>query len=572
MSSSDDSHEESRDGQLQNFLSLPRAFSFTEKEWVVWQERNMFRKHPISWLSGVAFVVATFFVLIMPTLSEAGCGCEKPPPVIAEIRPHVTYAGMPVTLFHPNLQPGQEYEVTFTSGITGESETEEATAVLRRDLADQQEKPQLEVRVPQLPLGPVSVSVAVEGETGALIALPDHMFTLAPQPYKVPKFGKSKDKKYRAAVSRDGVVYISLDMSKVQEPRVFMAYAKKYPLRFKSDDVVFYNTQGYLMQLLDAGIPGLFALEATDKKDDSDILQYSRHEFSTYFLQHEERQPHAVDPTDPNWHLNGSPHIDHTFLIVAIQGRLNDGSLPTPGETPKFELKVDTHSLFRDGLAGRDYIDISGHARIDAYKEDGKFVDDGEAWSNGTIFVDDHAKIEGTATGFGFTINHKGKIKKKKFASLPKELLAVDPPELLEDLGALLVNPGETVTLVTGSYRASRLFVAGQLLIDNVNGPVTLYVDGDVEIVGDGAISLFDEIPEKFAIYIQGVHDVRLEGNGIFFGVVYAPQSIIFIGGEGEFFGAFAGAEVLVSDDAQVHYDLTLKKGRKDKKSKKSKK
>src|SRR5207247_3327840 len=58
----------------------------------------------------------------------------------------------------------------------------------------------------------------------------------------------------------------------------------------------------------------LFVFPAANPATDSDALHYSRHEFTTYFLQHMERQPHAVDSTDGNWHLDGSRHVDHNHL------------------------------------------------------------------------------------------------------------------------------------------------------------------------------------------------------------------------------------------------------------------
>ena len=79
--------------------------------------------HPCFPKSLASLVVLAGFVLLhsFPFVSRAhaGCGCDKPPPALAEVRPNVTYAGMPVTLFHASLQSGQSYDVTFTSGITG---------------------------------------------------------------------------------------------------------------------------------------------------------------------------------------------------------------------------------------------------------------------------------------------------------------------------------------------------------------------------------------------------------------------------------------------------------------------
>ena len=78
----------------------------------------------------------------------------------------------------------------------------------------------------------------------------------------------------------------------------------------------------------------MYSLAAAQGSSDSDVLQYSRHEFSTFYLQHEEREQHWVDGQDPNWHLDGTPHIDHDHLILAITGVFDDESLPEAGTTP----------------------------------------------------------------------------------------------------------------------------------------------------------------------------------------------------------------------------------------------
>jgi hypothetical protein len=43
-----------------------------------------------------------------------------------------------------------------------------------------------------------------------------------------------------------------------------------------------------------------------------------------------------------NWHVNGTRHIDHFRLVVAIHGLLDETAPPTPGATPAFVFKVKT--------------------------------------------------------------------------------------------------------------------------------------------------------------------------------------------------------------------------------------
>lgn len=60
-----------------------------------------------------AVTVLSFLVMgVVSTPAYAGCGCEKPAPAVAPVRPHATYAGTDVTLFHPGLQVGVTYAVT----------------------------------------------------------------------------------------------------------------------------------------------------------------------------------------------------------------------------------------------------------------------------------------------------------------------------------------------------------------------------------------------------------------------------------------------------------------------------
>ena len=249
-----------------------------------------------------------------PSSVEAGCGCTKAPPKPAAVRPHATYSGTEVAIFDASLNVGEAYDVTFTS-LTGASALVQTQAVSRKDQADGDYKPQLNVALPDLPLGPASVSVSVAGQAAVLLRVADSALTVVPQPLGLPtEVGETLIPDFQAAVGRDGTFYVSLDVSAITMPRTFQVQALGYPFRFSHDDVVVYNVQGFVMQLLEEGMPGLYAI-STMNNADSNVLQYSRHEFNTYFLQHDERKLHAVDPTDANWHANGTPHINHNNLI-----------------------------------------------------------------------------------------------------------------------------------------------------------------------------------------------------------------------------------------------------------------
>ena len=353
----------------------------------------------LSLVSIVALIVG------IASRSDAGCGCQKPPPVASVIRPNFATPGTEVTFTHPGLVVGRSYAVTFTRG--SQSATIDAVAESRRDRADAQIKPQLVVAAPSLGAGPASVSVRELAATTALFSVPDADFTLLTEALAIPAArGAWSFAGTQAAVSRGGVVYLALDLTGLEEPLIFEAQAVGYPLRFAAEDVLFYNSQGYLMQLLVSGgkaspVPGMFVKSAISTAQESDVLHYSRHEFSTYFLQHAERQAHTV--TADGWHADGTPHIDHNQLIIAIHGRTDLGA-PVAGVTPPFDLKVKAYSIFHAGLVGTEKVEVKDTAQTDSY--DGTTMEQGQRGdiaSHRDVLVKDTSVVLGNVTGAKIT-------------------------------------------------------------------------------------------------------------------------------------------------------------------------
>jgi hypothetical protein len=71
----------------------------------------------------------------------------------------------------------------------------------------------------------------------------------------------------------------------------------------------------------------------------SDVFAYWRHDFALYKQQHRQLDAWQLDD-DPDWHADGTYHVDHNTIVVAVTGTLPDGSLPPPGATPPFRLVV----------------------------------------------------------------------------------------------------------------------------------------------------------------------------------------------------------------------------------------
>jgi hypothetical protein len=263
---------------------------------------------------------------------EAGCGCAKPPPSLRVIRPAFASPGDTITIFPPENKAG-EYE------IRAGSYRGKRTTVYKRDLADGVYKWQIVVQLPALPIGPTRVEVKGPGRDFAIDASD---FTVMQAPLALQQGdGETIAKCYRAAVTADHVVLIPLDISAISDHMIFNGLGEKFPLLFGAQDVMIYNTQGFLMQLLTPQNAGIYAI-ADPGNPDSMSLTYDRHEFNTYREQHAHTGGYGLDANDPNWHTDGTYHVDHDHLVLAIKGVVEGQGPPAAGRTPTFDFDVVT--------------------------------------------------------------------------------------------------------------------------------------------------------------------------------------------------------------------------------------
>jgi hypothetical protein len=301
-------------------------------------DREEMRMRRRTWFAGL--VLGLVGVLATPMSADAGCGCSKPPPPRAAVRPFVAYADQKIALFSDLLTPGATYWVQFTATADGSVDWSRAKATMRRDFADGQMRAQLRVPTGNVALGPCSITVWAD-QTQQLYTLGDDQFTVTAEPIVLHDFKETVEQDdYQAGVGKDGTVYIAVDVSSVSNGTIFVAMANGFPLSFESRSIAMYNQQGFLMQLMDPSSPGLFRI-ARGAGAASDSLTYWRHEFRTYKQDHRRNDAHRLDD-DPEWHADGTPHIDHDKIVVAISGTLMNGARPAPGATPEFDLAIQS--------------------------------------------------------------------------------------------------------------------------------------------------------------------------------------------------------------------------------------
>ena len=288
----------------------------------------------------MTLVVLSALALLRTTApAYAGCGCEKPPPPRAAVRPFVGYPDQKITLFDAKLVATQPYDVLFESTTSGTVDWSRGRATMRRDLADGVQRVHLRVPVGSVGLGPCRISVW-NGNT--LVAVfNDDTFTVTAPPIALHDFNESVGRDgYRAGVGRDGTIYIAVDVSQVNEGTTFTGQAWGLPIQFESKDVAMYNEQGFLMQLLDPKVPGLFRIQ-TGNGMASSALSYWRHEFKSYKRDHRQVDGRRHDD-DPDWHADGSYHVDHDRIVIAIRGSTASGGHLQAGATPAFWLGVSS--------------------------------------------------------------------------------------------------------------------------------------------------------------------------------------------------------------------------------------
>ena len=520
----------------------------------------------------MAALVASATILSVPHAANAGCGCSKPPPAPAQVRPSVAWSGIPISIFGSALKDGTGVRVVFQSATSAQPVAVDGTVVVRRDLADGAARPQVVVPLPALPLGPASITVLAANGGATLVSSPATDFTVAPAPLAIPSgAGEFTWSGYQAAVGSDGVVYLSLTVADVRHPMIFDASAVGYPLRFNAEDVVLYNAQGFLMQLLiEDGkrkkakpMPGMFVFPASDATYRSNGVHYSRHEFNTYVLQHQEREPHAVDANDPNWHVDGTRHVDHDHLILALVARFADGSTPRPGATTAFDLVLRTSSLFSNGIVGVDSLSLAGNASTRGFdSKTGSPATGGDVLTGGTLSMRGTSFVDGDATADRIKLSNQAVIRGTvgTLATRPS-YVEVQAPSMIPQLGAIQLEATTRTIVGPGTFAVSslRLRDGATLYVDNSAGPVTLYVGGELSVTNGGRIEAADADPQNLAVYVDAGKSVKLSGTGSsFHGVLYAPNSTVSISGESQVRGALVGSAVKLEDQGQAHFDRAL--------------
>ncbi len=124
--------------------------------------------------------------------------------------------------------------------------------------------------------------------------------------------------------------------------------------------------------------------------------------------------------------------------------------------------------------------------------------------------------------------------------------------------GNSLVIDGPIVLVIDGQLKTNDLT---EIRVNsNASASAALYVGGETEIKGAGFVN--DSLdPSKFVFYSTSTltsNKIKIEGSADMHIAIYAPKSLLEIGGSSEYFGSIVGNIISMSGDNDFHYDEQL--------------
>ncbi len=298
--------------------------------------------------------------------AQAGCGCDHPPPAWSLVMPPFGSPGRTLQIVADGFafEAGGLYEVDFGGHHLVQVEAGDGD--------------RLKVELPGgVPPGPVAIGIRGPGVD---VVYPSALFTALPRARRIKeRSGTFAARNYDAAIGADGTLYLALDVSKVLDPMQFTFALHGLGLHFAHDDVVIYNADGVDLTLFtlevedaterqwgsyygwtvesDAGLPSTYyvpkSIDSGDPLEVSSVFTYWRHEFHTYAGAHASGGSHELDAL--GFHPDGTVHIDHESLVIAIQGLERDASDPldlskaAPLDPGSREVDVAWLSLVTEG-------------------------------------------------------------------------------------------------------------------------------------------------------------------------------------------------------------------------------
>ena len=209
----------------------------------------------------------------------------------------------------------------------------------------------------------------------------------------------------------------------------------------------------------------------------------------------------------------------------------------------------------------------------------------GNVSSNGDIFLNDSTTVFGDATpGVGMIVDDaalNSYVSGDKTAStLGVNFPPIDYPVGTTSAGDVAYS-GLGNTLAPGTYEFdafsldanSELTIqgpadvvmddfsgatGGRLLVDATGGPVTFFVRNTYAHAAGFEVDATPESPAAIAFMYDGTTDLVFPGSSTVRGAYYAPKARMTFSAGSEYWGAFSGSDLSLSDNTKLHFDDAL--------------
>jgi hypothetical protein len=114
---------------------------------------------------------------------------------------------------------------------------------------------------------------------------------------------------------------------------------------------------------------------------------------------------------------------------------------------------------------------------------------------------------------------------------------------------------GEHVDFPPGTYYLRNLTLHGGSSI-GISGETRIYLTGNLDTAG-GLILNSSADPNNLKILMTG-GTAKLTADSAFYGVLYAPNTDVTVGGSADLYGAIVGRTLSVNGSGNAHYDESL--------------
>ncbi len=268
-------------------------------------------------------------------------------------------------------------------------------------------------------------------------------------------------------------------------------------------------------------------------------------------------------------------------------------------EKIQIRITATDSSPFDHGIFGDEDITITGNGETNSYDSStdptaSALLSNGNVGTNdtgaGTIALSGNAVINGDVEvgpggNPGTDITTSGNAVVNGYTSAAESLEDMTP---MTDPGGgtpetLKLKKNKTKTISSGTYRLPKLEIKDDA-IGIISGDVTLYVDGDTKIKGNGMLKILpggsltiyaaDKVeikgngivnqnatlrPEECVIFgTSSCLEVKVDGDADLYAAIFAPAAATQISGNGDIYGSIIVDTITIEGNGDVLYDESL--------------